>query len=58
MARIADADRRGELLPFNKVDYRVYPLLSARGYVANNFYRPAGVCFTPKGRKFWRRQHG
>jgi hypothetical protein len=55
MGGIAEFEISDRSLPFNCVDYRVYPKLSKLGLVAANIYLhdSGGVCFTPKGRKFW-----
>lgn len=51
---IAEFETSDRPLPFNCVDFRVYPRLCSLGLVAHNIYKPVdGVCFTPKGRRFW-----
>ncbi len=57
MGGIAEFEISDRPLPFNCVDYRVYPMLSKLGLVAANIYLhgdAGGVCFTPKGRRFWK----
>lgn len=51
MEHLAADDRAGVMTPFKFVDFRIYPMLTSKGYVAHNIY--SGICLTPIGRKFW-----
>lgn len=50
--RIAMFEAANDCLQVRGIDHRVYPRLTRAGLVASNIYH--GVCFTPKGRSFWK----
>jgi hypothetical protein len=51
---IAEFEISDRPLPFDAVDFRVFPRLMRLGLVASNIYQPhGGVSFTPLGRRIW-----